>query len=188
MRTRLMGDYETPCGSRYPAPHSLADKVEGREPIKGTLAMLNLDKEGLRARKRHTESLAKHLNRLCIDAAPHIKEALEPFTEFWGKADVECFIYQKPRAILRTSFRYKICRGDQAAFEATISLNANDCVIVEAYAKAGSGFIKRSFVDREATGRSVAEAYLNALKSRIEASFEAVVLDEEDRLPFILID
>lgn len=150
--------------------------------------MLNLDKDGLMAHRRYTESLAKHLNRLCIDAAPHIKEALEPFTEFWGEADVECFIYQKPRAVLRTSFPYKNCRGDQVAFEATISLSANDCVIVEAYAKAGSRFIKRSFVDQDPTGRSVADAYLNALKSRIEASFEAVVLGEEERLPFILIE
>ena len=154
--------------------------------------MLNLDKEGLIARRRHTEGLTRRLTRLCMDAAPHIKDALEPFAEYWGEVEVECFVGEKPKAALRSSFRHKTCRGDRAAFEATISLDADGRMNVEAHALAmcgqRSGAMKRSFIDRDPTGRSVADAYLSALKPRIEAAFEAVVLGEEDRLPLILID
>ncbi|PXW70492.1 hypothetical protein C7964_102382 [Loktanella sp. PT4BL] len=152
--------------------------------------MLNLDKAPLIARRRHTEGLTRRLTKLCLDAAPHIKEALEPFAEYWGEADVEIFIGDKPKATLRASFRHKTCRGDRAAFEATVRLGTDNRVDVEAYAMGWTRFgsIKRGAVDQDPTGRSVANAYLTALKPRIEAAFEAVVLGEEERLPSILID
>ena len=152
--------------------------------------MLNLDKAGLMARRRHTEGLTRRLTELCIDAAPHIKAAFEPFAEYWGEADVEILIGDKPKATLRTSFRHKTCRGDRAAFEATIRLGTDHRADVEAYAMGWTKFgsIKRGSVAQDPTGRSVANAYLMALKPRIEAAFEAVVLGEEGRLPFILID
>jgi hypothetical protein len=152
--------------------------------------MLNLDKAGLMARRRHTEGLTRRLTELCIDAATHIKAAFVPFAEYWGEADVEILIGDKPKATIRTSFRHKTCRGDRAAFAATIRLGAENRVDVEAYAMGWTryGSIKRGSVDQNPTGRSVADAYFMALKLRIEAAFAAVVLGEEDRLPSILID
>ena len=142
------------------------------------------------ARRRHTEGLTRRLTRLCLEAAPHIKAAFEPFAEYWGEADVEILIGDKPKATLRTSFRHKTCRGDRATFEATIRLGTDNRVDVEALAMGWTRFrsIKRGSVDQDPTGRTVANAYLTALKPRIEATFAAVVLGEEDRLPSILID
>ena len=51
-----------------------------------------------------------------------------------------------------------------------------------------NGTHARHAITGDLTGRNIADAYLSALKPRIEAAFEAVVLGEEHLLRHILID
>lgn len=152
--------------------------------------MLNLDKDALLLRRRKIEGQAKNLALLCVDATPHIKAAFDPFTEYWGEVDVECRIGEKPKAMLVTSFKHKTCWGNRVAFHATITLEAERRAYIDYYTMTSGlhGTHARHAITGDLTGRNIADAYLSALKPRIEAAFEAVVLGEEHLLRHILID
>ena len=142
--------------------------------------MLKLDKAPYLARKHDIETKRQRITALCMEAKPHILDALKPFEEYVGPPDLSIKQDKTEAVDLTVRFNYKITTSQYMEFIVGFVIDKFDRVEYR-YTPYQSQLIHTGRIDK-ATPTEVAEQFLSAISSRANPAFEALVLGERERL------